>query len=176
MTLEQHNSQVMYWKNNTAAFIWMCLGPADLKYFWKKACKEEASGEAQKWWKLQANAYQAVLDQKQKADEVQKVNQDTKNAKIDNVELRFDIDSIQKTPGTCEQLDLELEWHQWSDKLIPKKKYILLKINALVAAVECYNEQQVNQVTTLDPDPTAVEAGIQDTEYGDEEDSDLELY
>jgi hypothetical protein len=52
------------------------------------------------------------LDQKQKADEVQKVNQDTKNAKIDNVELRFDIDSIQKTPGTCEQLNLELEWHQ----------------------------------------------------------------
>jgi hypothetical protein len=52
----------------------------------------------------------------------------------------------------------------------------LLKINALVATVECYNEQQVNQVTTLDLDPIAVEAGIQDTEYGDEEDSDLELY
>lgn len=66
-----------------------------------------------------------------------------------------------------------------SNKIIPEKKYILkkqLKIDALVAAVERYNEQQVNQVTTLDPDPTAVEAGIQDTEYGDEEDSDLELY
>ena len=157
----------------------MCLGPADLKYLRKRVREEEASGESRKWQKLQADAYQAVSDQKWKADEVRKINQDTKNAKINNVELRFDTDSIQQTPGTCKQLNLELEWHRWSDKLIPKKRYVLkkqLKIDALVAAVERYNEQQVNQVTTLDPGPTAVEAGIQDTEYGDEEDSDLELY
>jgi hypothetical protein len=127
MTLEQHNSWVMYRKNNTAAFIRMCLGPADLKYLWKRVREEEASGESRKQRKLQADAYQAVSDRKRKADEVRKVNQDTKNAKIDNVELRFDTDSIRQTPGTCEQLDLELEWHRRSDKLIPKKKYVLKK-------------------------------------------------
>ena len=38
--------------------------------------------------------------------------QDAKHAKIDAVIVRLDVQGIKDLPGTCVDLDLQLDWHR----------------------------------------------------------------
>ena len=142
MTLESHNARAMYRKNNTAAFIRMTLSLADRKYLRRKAREIDSSGLAKERREAQAVAYKTTVERKRKAATERKAAQDAKRAKIDAVIARLDVQGIKDSPGTCADLDLQLDWHRLQDSQVPKKKDVKLKtdkIKALVEAIERHN-------------------------------------
>ncbi|KIM89184.1 hypothetical protein PILCRDRAFT_2457 [Piloderma croceum F 1598] len=175
MTLNQHNARTMYRKNNTVAFIQTCLGPEDLKYLRRRARELDASGVAKDQREQQATAYKETVDKKRKAASARKAIVDAKRTRIDAVVPRLDTQSITDNPGTNNELDLQLEWHQRldSDKHIPPKTKMTRKedkVTALVAAVKQYNEGTVHA-----PEATEdVEMLAEVPDDLDEEESDWE--
>jgi hypothetical protein len=173
MTLESHNARAMYRKNNTGAFIRQTLTLSDRKYLRKKAREIDSSGVAKKRRELQAAAYKETVEKKRKASTQRKVAQDAKRARIDAVVARLDVQSIKDLPGTCGDLDLQLEWHRRQDIHVPKKKDVKKKaekIQALIEAVERHNSGQ--QVITIPVDEDSIQVDIPSDL--DEEESDWE--
>jgi len=59
-------------------------------------------------------------------------------AKLDAVIPRLDPEDIRKNPGTCTELDLQLDWYWHNDSAIPMKKDVKKKdqkVEALIEAV-----------------------------------------
>jgi hypothetical protein len=163
----------MYRKNNTGAFIRQTLTLSDRKFLRKKAREIDSSGVAKRRRELHATAYKETVEKKRKASTQRKVAQDAKRAKIDAVVARLDVQSIKDLPGTCEDLDLQLEWHRRQDILVPKKKDVKKKadkITALVEAVERHNSGQ--QVIIIPIDEDSIQVDIPSDL--DEEESDWE--
>jgi hypothetical protein len=161
MTLESHNARAMYRKNNTAGFIRKTLTLADRKYLRRKAREIDSSGLAKKRREVQAAAYKDTVEKKRKATTERKAAQDAKRAKIDAVVARLNVQDIKDAPGTCADLDLQLEWHRCQDSRVPKKKDVKKKedkIKALVDAVECHNSGQ--QVIILPADENSIQVDV----------------
>ena len=173
MTIDNHNAQVMYQKNNNASFIWLCMSEADCIYLQKRAIDDESSREVRKWQKLQAEAHQQTVTQIHKNMAKQMATRTAKEAQIDVITPQFDIEDITKAPGSCNDLDLHLDWFRRQDPLIPKKSHIMRhpdKKAALIAAVKCYNVRAIaDNGNTSGQDE---EQGPQDVVYGEEEESD----
>jgi hypothetical protein len=113
------------------------------------------------------------VEKKRKASTQRKVAQDAKRARIDAVVARLDVQSIKDLPGTCGDLDLQLEWHRRQDIHVPKKKDVKKKaekIQALIEAVERHNSGQ--QVITIPVDEDSIQVDIPSDL--DEEESDWE--
>ena len=170
MTIDNHNAQVMYQKNNTASFIWLFLSEADCIYLWKRARDNESSREVRKQRKLQAEAHQKTVTQKHENMAKHVATWTTKEAQIDAITPRFDIEDIAKAPGNCDDLDLQLDWFRRQDLLILKKSHIMRhpdKKAALIAAVEHYNVRAI--ADNVDTSGQDEEQGPQDVMYGEEE-------
>ena len=163
----------MYQKNNTAAFIHMTLSLADQKYLHRKACEIESGGLAKEQHEAQAVAYKTTVERKQKAATEWKAVQDAKHVKIDAVIVRLDVQDIKDSPGTCADLDLQIDWHQLQDSQVPKKKDVKLKqdkIKALVEAVEQHNRGEMAVILPVNENIIQVDV-LSDL---DEEESDWE--
>jgi len=81
----------------------------------------------------------------------------SKRAKIDAIIARLDVQGIKDSPGTCADLDLQLNWHRLQDSQVPKKKDVKLKtdkIKALVEAVERHNSGERAVILPADENTT----------------------
>lgn len=102
---------------------------------------------------------------------------DVQNEKINGVSPRLNTEEIRSAPGTVSEIKLRLDWHRKCDKQIPKVSHLKRKedhIEALIAAVERYNAEHAIEDDGSDID--LVEEGAEDLEFGEEEDSDEDLY
>ena len=99
-----------------------------------------------------------------------------KEAQINAITPRLDVEDIAKAPGSRDDLDLQLDWLGRQDPLILKKSHIKRhpdKKAALIAAVECYNARAI--ADNGDTSGQDEEQGPQDVVYGEEEESDEDL-
>ena len=111
------------------------------------------------------------------ARENKRLAEDAKREIMAKVVPRFNPDDVKTTPGTCGELDLQLEWHRMrGDKEVPKKTHVGRKdqkIEALIAAIErhnagtqCNSAETASQNSGNDSDnPTELE----------DDDSDMDL-
>ena len=70
-----------------------------------------------------------------------------------------------------------MDWHRKHDKQIPKVSHLKKKedhLEALIAAVDRYNAEHAIEDDGSDID--LVEEGVEELEFGEEEDSDEDLY
>ena len=101
----------------------------------------------------------------------------TQNKKIDGVSPRLKIEEIHSEPGTVAEIKLQLDWHRKHDKQIPKISHLKKKedhLEALIAAVDRYNAEHAIEDDGSDID--LVEEGVEELDFGEEEDSDEDLY
>lgn len=70
-----------------------------------------------------------------------------------------------------------MDWHRKHDKQIPKVSHLKKKedhLEALIAAVDRYNAKDATEDDGFNIGPT--EAGVEELEFGEEEDTDEDLY
>lgn len=143
MALEQHNARRMYRKNDTRSFIKFCLGVEDRQYLKQRVRDEEKEGLPRKRREEQAASYKEAREAKRLARENKAAAEEAKRKKMAEVVPRLDPEDIRRTPGTCVDLDLQLEWHRMNgDCEVPKKSQVgrkEQKVEALIAAVERHN-------------------------------------
>ncbi|KDQ15795.1 hypothetical protein BOTBODRAFT_107897, partial [Botryobasidium botryosum FD-172 SS1] len=135
MTLEQQNTCAVYCKNNTAAFIRLCLGKEDRRYLRRLARERDASKRPAKCRKIQV----VFNIQMQKSRNEVAVAWCAVTAKKRLDFPRTNIQDIKDNPGKNKPLMKELDWHQRFDKEIPKKCKTTSKelmVQALIGAVE----------------------------------------
>ena len=99
------------------------------------------------------------------------------NEKINDVSPRLNTEEIRSAPGTVAEIKLQLDWHRKRDKQIPKVSHLKKKedhLEALIAAVDRYNAEHAIEDDGSDID--LVEEGVEELEFGEEEDSDEDLY
>ncbi|KDQ05523.1 hypothetical protein BOTBODRAFT_122691, partial [Botryobasidium botryosum FD-172 SS1] len=112
MTLEQQNARAVYRKNNTAAFIRLCLGKEDRRYLRRLARERDASKRPAKRRKIQVAFNIQMQKSRNEAAAARRAVAAKKRLDFARMKPRTNIQDIKDNPGKNKPLMKELDWHR----------------------------------------------------------------
>lgn len=145
MTLDQHNSRMMYAINNTEAWAEERLTPEDAQFIRAVVREREGQGRGKAHFRAQAEADQRTIEEKRRKDQEKEQAKRAETALLDAVNPLLDAQAVRENPGTIAELDLQLAWFRRIDPLVPPKSHLKIKkhkVDALVDAIERFHAQK----------------------------------
>ena len=142
MTLDQHNSRMMYSINDTEAWAEERLTPEDARFIRVVVREREGQGRGRAHFRAQAEADQRVIEEKRRKDQEKEQAKRAETALLDAVNPRFSAQAVRESPGTIAELDLQLAWFRRIDPLVPPKSHLKVKkhkVDALIDAIERFH-------------------------------------
>ncbi|TFY59573.1 hypothetical protein EVG20_g7735 [Dentipellis fragilis] len=150
-------------------FVTSC-GPSTDVFLRKKARKVDASRLEAERKQKQTHHDQQLMREKRQKEAVRRAKKAAADAVLASVQPCLDVNSIREGKWTVAELNLQLRWHRQHDPKIKIGGVKRQKLEALLQAVERFNEGQGVDVETKDTD--AVMEPVTVTDPYDSDDPD----